>query len=235
VSKLSVLIPVYNEEQTIDELIRRVKDAPISIEKEILVGDDGSTDATRQILSAYARDPDVRIHLMSQNRGRGGVIKALWQVATGDIFVHQDADLEYDPREYQRLLDPILANRADVVYGSRFLGKIEKMRALNGLGNRTLTAMCRLLYGVRLTDLMTCYKMYRATLTDDLQIDANGFDFEGEFTARLIQRRARLEEVPVSFVGRSFEEGKKIRAVDALKVTRRLLACRYRAPQAGSN
>jgi glycosyltransferase involved in cell wall biosynthesis len=228
VSKLSVLIPVYNEEQTIDELIRRVKAAPISIEKEILVGDDGSTDSTRDILARYASDPAVRVEFMPQNRGRGGVIKSLWQVATGDIMVHQDADLEYDPDEYQCLLDPILENRADVVYGSRFLGKIEKMRALNGLGNRTLTAMCRVLYGVRLTDLMTCYKMYRASLIDGLQIESNGFDFEGEFTARLVQRRAQFAEVPVSFVGRSFEEGKKIRAVDALKVTRRLLACRYR-------
>jgi glycosyltransferase involved in cell wall biosynthesis len=227
--KLSVLIPVYNEEKTIRELIQRVKNAPISIDKEILVGDDGSTDSTRTILAAYADDPAVRVELMPQNRGRGGVIKALWKVATGDILVHQDADLEYDPNEYEQLLVPILEDRADVVYGSRFLGKIEKMRALNGLGNRTLTAMCRLLYGVRLTDLMTCYKMYRASLIRDLEIDSNGFDFEGEFTARLVQRGARLAEVPVSFVGRSFEEGKKIRAVDALKVTRRLLGCRWHA------
>lgn len=226
--KLSVLIPVYNEENTIQQLVQRVKEAEITIEKEILIGDDGSTDGTRTLLKPFQDDPEVRVEFMPQNRGRGGVIKHLWSLASGDIIVHQDADLEYDPSEYQQLLEPILDNRADVVYGSRFLGTIDGMRTVNGLGNRLLTAMCRMLYGLKITDLMTCYKMYRTALLDGLRIEADGFDFEGEFTARLAQNRARLVEVPCNFVGRTFEEGKKIRAWDAVKVTRKLVGCHIR-------
>lgn len=222
---LSVLIPVYNERATIQTLIERVVAAEVGVRKQILVADDGSTDGTREILSSL-RLPDVEVIFMSENVGRGGVLKYLWTRATGDILVHQDADLEYDPRDYAQLLEPILANRADVVYGSRFKGSIERMRWLNRLGNLTMTATCRVLYGVAVSDLMTCYKMYRAPLMRGLRIGANGFDFEAEFTARLAQRGARFAEAPVSFYGRTFEEGKKIRAFDAVRVMRELVRCR---------
>ena len=227
-TKLSILIPVYNEEQTILPLLERVKAAPVSLEKEILVVDDGSTDRTRELLRGVWDDPALKIEFLEQNVGRGGVIKHLWTRLTGDVIVHQDADLEYDPNEYQALLEPILRDRADVVYGSRFKGTIEGMRGLNSLGNRAMTLMCRVLYGVDISDLMTCYKMYRASLLDGLRIDANGFDFEAEFTARLAQRRGRFTEIPVSFVGRTVAEGKKIRAYDAVRVIRRLVACKFR-------
>jgi glycosyltransferase involved in cell wall biosynthesis len=192
---------------------------------EVLACDDGSTDGTREILSTLSL-PGLKVIFMDENVGRGGVIKHLWTVATGDIYVHQDADLEYNPQDYIPLLQPILDGSADVVYGSRFKGSIEKMRWINRMGNLTMSAAARFLYGAQVSDLMTCYKMYRAALVGDLSIRANGFDFEAEFTARLAQRGARFAEVPVSFSGRTFEEGKKIRAFDAVRVMRELIRCK---------
>jgi glycosyltransferase involved in cell wall biosynthesis len=196
----------------------------------VLVADDGSNDGTRDILDRLRGTPGLDIQFMEQNVGRGGVIKALWPRATGDLVIHQDADLEYDPREYQRMIDPILEGRADVVYGSRFKGEIAGMRLANNLGNKLLTWSCRALYGVNITDLMTCYKLYRRELIAGLSVDANGFDFEAELTARLVQRGARFTEVPISFVGRTVEEGKKIRAIDAVYTARRLLQARWSRP-----
>lgn len=225
-SKLSILIPVYNERETIQPLIEKVKSTWISIEKEILVGDDGSTDGTRELLYKMRNDPKLKIEFMKKNVGRGGVIKHLWSKLSGDIIIHQDADLEYNPDEYQTLLEPILSGKADVVYGSRFKGRIEKMRKLNSLGNAFLTLICRSLYGINITDLMTCYKMYQANLIEGLSIKANGFNFEAEFTAQLAVRGARIVEVPISFTGRTFKEGKKIKAFDAILVTHKLLICK---------
>ena len=222
---LSVLVPVYNERATIERLLNAVVAVETGLSLEVLVGDDGSSDGTRDILSRLEL-PGVKIIFMPDNVGRGGVIKHLWTLATGDILVHQDADLEYDPQDYIPLLQPLLLNRADVVYGSRFKGSIEKMRWLNRIGNHTMTAAARALYGVHVSDLMTCYKMYRHSVIEGLRIAANGFDFEAEFTARLAQRGARFAEVPVSFSGRTFEEGKKIRALDAVRVMRELVRCK---------
>lgn len=225
-STLSVLVPVYNERATIERLLTEVVSVDTDLTLEVLVGDDGSTDGTRDILSGLAL-PGVRVIFMDDNVGRGGVLKHLWTLATGDIYVHQDADLEYDPRDYVPLVAPILADEADVVYGSRFKGTIEGMRFANRIGNLVMTAAARVLYGAQVTDLMTCYKMYRAALVRDLRIVANGFDFEAEFTARLAQRGARFAEVPVGFRGRTFEEGKKIRAFDAVRVMRELVRCKF--------
>lgn len=222
---LTVLVPVYNERATIERLLNAVVAVDTGLKVEVLVCDDGSTDGTRDILSKLHL-PGVTVIFMDENVGRGGVIKHLWTRATGDILVHQDADLEYDPNDYVSLLQPLLSGTADVVYGSRFKGSIERMRWLNRLGNLTMTGAARALYGVQVSDLMTCYKMYRASLVKDLRIDANGFDFEAEFTARLAQRGARFAEVPVSFYGRTFEEGKKIRAFDAVRVMRELFRCK---------
>ena len=224
-ARLSVLIPCYNERATIERLLNAVVAVQTGLAMEILVGDDGSSDGTREILSRLSL-PGVRVILMPDNVGRGGVIKHLWTLATGDILVHQDADLEYDPQDYLPMLAPLLDGRADVVYGSRFKGSIEGMRWLNRMGNLTMTGAARALYGVQVSDLMTCYKMYRASLIKGLRIEANGFDFEAEFTARLAQRGARFAEVPISFSGRTFEEGKKIRAFDAVRVMRELLRCK---------
>jgi glycosyltransferase involved in cell wall biosynthesis len=222
---LSVLVPCYNERATIERLLNAVVAVDTGLRLEVLVGDDGSSDGTRDILSRLNL-PGVTVIFMPDNVGRGGVIKHLWTLAKGEIIVHQDADLEYDPQDYVALLQPLLEDRADVVYGSRFKGSIEKMRWLNRMGNRVMTGAARALYGVQVSDLMTCYKMYRASLIAGLHIRANGFDFEAEFTARLAQRGARFAEVPVRFSGRTFEEGKKIRAFDAVRVMRELVRCR---------
>jgi glycosyltransferase involved in cell wall biosynthesis len=229
---LSVLVPIYNERATIEPLLRAVAAVKIGAELEILACDDGSTDGTRDILRGLDL-PYLKVIMLEQNVGRGGVIKHLWGLASGDIIVHQDADLEYDPADYAALIAPILAGEADVVYGSRFKGTIKGMRLANRLGNQTMTSACRLLYGIALTDLMTCYKMYRRSLIDGLHIEANGFDFEAEFTARLAQRGARFGEVPVTFSGRTFEEGKKIRAFDAVRVMRELIRCRVTGSRRG--
>jgi glycosyltransferase involved in cell wall biosynthesis len=222
---LSVLVPIYNERATIERLLTQVVAVNTGLRLEVLACDDGSTDGTREILSKLSL-PDVTVIFMDKNVGRGGVIKHLWTIATGDIYIHQDADLEYNPQDYIPLLQPILNGSADVVYGSRFKGSIEKMRWVNRMGNLVMTGVARALYGVNVTDLMTCYKMYRSSLVKGLRIDANGFDFEAEFTARLAQRGARFAEVPVSFTGRTFEEGKKIRALDAVRVMRELVRCK---------
>ncbi len=222
---LSVLVPIFNERATIERLLTQVVSVNTGLTLEVLACDDGSTDGTREILSTLSL-PGLKVIFMDENVGRGGVIKHLWTVATGDIYVHQDADLEYNPQDYIPLLQPILDGSADVVYGSRFKGSIEKMRWINRMGNLTMSAAARFLYGAQVSDLMTCYKMYRAALVGDLSIRANGFDFEAEFTARLAQRGARFAEVPVSFSGRTFEEGKKIRAFDAVRVMRELIRCK---------
>jgi glycosyltransferase involved in cell wall biosynthesis len=222
---LSVLVPVWNERPTIERLLNAVVAVDAGVDLEVLVADDGSTDGTREILSKIDL-PGVTVIFMDENVGRGGVIKHLWTRATGSIIVHQDADLEYDPQDYRPLVAPILAGDADVVYGSRFKGSIERMRWLNRMGNIVMTGAARALYGVNVSDLMTCYKMYRRALIDGLEVRANGFDFEAEFTARLAQRGARFTEVPVSFYGRTFEEGKKIRAFDAVRVMRELVRCK---------
>jgi glycosyltransferase involved in cell wall biosynthesis len=225
VSSLSILVPVYNERATIEELLTRVLAVDPGVPLTVFVGDDGSSDGTRDIL-ARMTDPRLRIIFMPDNVGRGGVLKHLWTLADGDLLVHQDADLEYDPEDYTALVAPLLSGQADVVYGSRFKGSIEGMRWLNRMGNLTMSAASRLLYGVQVSDLMTGYKMYRTSLTKGLHIRANGFDFEAEFTARLAQRGARFAEVPISFHGRTFEEGKKIRAFDAVRVMRELIRCK---------
>jgi len=222
---LSVLVPVWNERPTIERLLNAVVAVDAGVTLEVLVADDGSTDGTRDILSKIDL-PGVTVIFMDENVGRGGVIKYLWTRATGSIIVHQDADLEYDPQDYKQLVAPILSGQADVVYGSRFRGSIERMRWLNRMGNIVMTGASRALYGVNVTDLMTCYKMYRRSMIDGLHIRANGFDFEAELTARLAQRGARFAEVPVSFYGRTFEEGKKIRAFDAVRVMRELVRCK---------
>ena len=218
-------MPVFNERATIERLLREVVAVDTGLTLEVLVGDDGSSDGTRDILSGLDL-PGVTVIFMADNVGRGGVLKHLWTLATGDIYLHQDADLEYDPRDYPALLAPILGGHADVIYGSRFKGSIEGMRFVNRVGNLVMSAAARTLYGAQVSDLMTCYKMYRASLVKGLQIRANGFDFEAEFTARLAQRGARFAEVPISFRGRTFEEGKKIRAFDAVRVMRELVRCK---------
>ena len=213
--KLSIIIPAYNERETIEEIVRQVQEAPLdldlALEKEIIVVDDGSTDGTREILAGLAeKHPHLKVVLHERNAGKGAAIRTGLQYVTGDYVVIQDADLEYDPREYSVLLRPLVERKADVVYGSRFLGPHRAFLFLHYLGNKFLTLVTNVLYDTILTDMETCYKMFRAEVIKGITIRSSGFDFEPEVTAKVLKGGYRLFEVPISYSGRDFEEGKKI-------------------------
>ena len=207
--KLSVVIPVYNEAQTIRAVIDRVRSAPF--EKEIIVVDDASTDGTRQVLENLAL-PGVVVVRHDRNRGKGAALRTGFSRVTGDVVLIQDADLEYDPDDYPGLLQPILENRADVVYGSRFIGGGPHRVLLfwHSVGNRFLTFLSNMFTNINLTDMETCYKVFRSGLLPRLQLRADRFGFEPEFTAKVARLRCRIYEVPIAYHGRGYDEGKKI-------------------------
>jgi glycosyltransferase involved in cell wall biosynthesis len=210
--KLSVLIPVYNERQTIREILQRVDE--VALPKEIIVVDDGSRDGTREVLREIEAEqrPNLRIHFHERNRGKGAAVRTAIAQATGTVCLIQDADLEYDPREYPQLLQPILDGRADAVYGSRFIGGGAHRVHLfwHYLGNQALTKLSNMLTNLNLTDMETCYKVARTELLKSLTLRANKFEIEPELTAKLAKARARIYEVPISYSGRDYAEGKKI-------------------------
>jgi glycosyltransferase involved in cell wall biosynthesis len=208
-SLISVVIPVFNEEKTIEEIVRRVLDVPIP--KEVIIVDDGSSDGTREILKQRIEPLGVRVFYQEQNRGKGAALRRGFAEVKGDIVIIQDADLEYDPREYARLLEPILDGRADVVFGSRFTSGARRVLLYwHSVGNRLLTTLSNALTNVNLTDMETCYKVFRREVLDGLTLREDRFGFEPEFTARVAQKGWRIYEVPISYSGRSYEEGKKI-------------------------
>lgn len=209
--KLSVIIPAYNEKPTIAAIINRVREVTLADdwEKEIIVVDDGSKDGTRDILRGISF-PDVQVIFHDRNQGKGVAIRTGVTRATGDYVIIQDADLEYDPREYDKLLAPLRDKQTDVVYGSRFLGRRERMTLVQLLGNRMLTIITNVLYGTGLTDMETCYKVVPTTVLRSIKLESRGFDFEPEITAKLLRRGFKIREVPITYVGRSSEEGKKI-------------------------
>ena len=226
--KLSVIMPVYNERQFIEEAVRQV--AAVKLADEILVVDDGSTDGTRDLYSAIqALEPTVRVILQPHNQGKGAAVRAGFQQATGDILLIQDADLEYDPRDYAALIRPIVEGRADVVYGSRLRGgPTRAMFFWHMLGNKFLTLVTNILYNAILTDMETCYKVFRADVVRSLPLRARGFEFEPEITSKVLKRGHRIYEVPISYYGREFTEGKKIRPwVDGPKALYYLLKYRF--------
>jgi glycosyltransferase involved in cell wall biosynthesis len=216
--KLSIVIPCYNEERTIREVIRAVKASPV-VDKEIIVVDDGSTDATGRLLQT---DPALKVDkliLHDHNRGKGAALRSGFREASGDIVIIQDADLEYDPQEYPRLLEPIVSGRADVVYGSRFLGG-QPHRALyfwHYAGNRLLTFISNLFTNLNLTDMETCYKTFRREVIQAIRIEENRFGFEPEITAKVAKMGVRIYEVGISYYGRSYGEGKKITWKDGFR------------------
>ena len=214
--KLSVVMPVYNESKTIREIVRRVLDVPI--EKEILIVDDGSTDGTREILRELDGKDGVRVFLQPVNQGKGAAVSVGFRYAEGDVVVVQDADLEYDPNEYPKLLGPIADGHADVVYGSRFLGGGAR-RVLyfwHTVGNRFLTLASNMFTNLNLTDMETCYKMFRREVVQSMRIESRRFGIEPEITAKVARRGYRIFEVPISYYGRTYEEGKKIGWRDAV-------------------
>lgn len=214
-TRLSVVIPAYNERATIEEILRRVWNAPVpeGVEIEIVVVDDGSTDGTRELLRAKALDKDPPFRLIEQrvNQGKGAAIRAGFEAATGDVLLIQDADLEYDPQDYPRLLQPILDDQADVVYGSRFLGGPHRVLFFwHSIGNRLLTMLSNMLTDLNLSDMETGYKAFRREVIEDLRLTSQRFGIEPELTAKVARRGARIFEVPISYWGRTYAEGKKI-------------------------
>jgi glycosyltransferase involved in cell wall biosynthesis len=207
--KLSIVIPVYNEDETIHEILSRVKALPVA--KEIIVVDDGSTDCTRDLLRLVEGQPEISVLYKERNEGKGAALRTGFAHATGDIVVVQDADLEYDPRDILPLLRPIMEGEADVVYGSRFLGEERQDPSfLHRLGNRLLTRASNLLTGLALTDMETCYKAFRRAALANITIRQDRFGFEPEITAKLARRGCRFLEAPVRYDARSYREGKKI-------------------------
>jgi glycosyltransferase involved in cell wall biosynthesis len=214
--RLSVVIPVYNERQWIRELVRRVQAVPIP--KEIVLVDDCSTDGTREILREL-EGPDVRVIYQERNQGKGAALREGFRHATGCVVIVQDADLEYDPSEYPRLIQPIVENKADVVYGSRFSGDNHRVLYYwHSVANSMLTGLSNMFTNLNLTDMETCYKVFRREVLADLRLKSNRFGFEPEVTAKIAKHRNptwRIYEVPISYSGRTYEEGKKIGLKDA--------------------
>lgn len=207
--KLSVIVPVYNEEKTILEIIHRIQ--RVAVDKEIILVEDGSTDGTREVIEREIDgQPDVRVILQERNMGKGKAIRTGIAAAQGDAVIIQDADLEYDPRDYVRLLEALEREKVNVVYGSRFLSGRKVTQPWHRFVNYTLTVLTNILYGCKLTDMETCYKLFRRGTVQSLDLRSDGFEIEPEITARILQRRERIVEVPISYKGRSFHEGKKI-------------------------
>lgn len=207
--RLSVVIPIYNEVRTVETLLKLVREVPLSL--EVIAVDDGSTDGTRDLLPGLEGTLIDTLIMHDVNRGKGAALRTGFAHATGDVVVVQDADMEYDPREFPMLLQPILAGKADAVYGSRFLGGPHRVLLFwHSIGNRVLTLLSNMFTDVNLTDMETCYKMIRTELLHSLPLSANRFGIEPELTARLAQAEARIYELPISYNGRSYADGKKI-------------------------
>jgi glycosyltransferase involved in cell wall biosynthesis len=225
--KLSVIVPVYNERKTIEEVIRRIQAVGLGLEQEIIVIDDGSTDGTREVLQSLDL-PRLKVVLQEKNRGKGTALRAGFDRADGDIILIQDADLEYDPREYPRLLEPILDGRADVVYGSRFLGGPHRVLYFwHYIGNRFLTTFSNMLSNLNMTDMETCYKVFRRDVLRKIRLKSPRFGFEPEITVKLAKLRCRIYEVPISYSGRDYAEGKKIGWKDGLAAVFHLIRFRF--------
>lgn len=241
--KLSVIMPVYNEIETIDEIVARVRavrlavpiwmnhanEAVVHLDREVIIVDDGSSDGTRDFLETLQAEPDITVIFHDRNQGKGGAVKTGLAVTSGDICLIQDADLEYDPRDYIKLLQPILENRTQAVYGSRFRGGPTKaMFFWHMIGNRGLTFVTNLLYNTILTDMETCYKVFSREVADKLRLQARGWGFDPEITAQILLSGYRIYEVAISYSGREFAEGKKISWRDGFTVLWTLLKYRIR-------
>lgn len=223
--KLSVVIPAYNEVNTVEEIIRRVQAVPFN--KEIIVVDDCSTDGTWDKLTALADHGAIRLFRHKVNKGKGAACRTGIAQVEGDIVLIQDADLEYDPADYPHLINPILRGKSKVVYGSRFLGPHKAMYFWHSLGNKSLTLITNVLFDTTLTDMETCYKVFTADIGRKLKLKQERWGFDPEITAKILKTGERIYEVPISYTGREFWEGKKISWKDGFVVIRTLIKYRF--------
>lgn len=225
--KLSIVIPVYNERSLLPTVVERVRAVPLpeGLDREIILIDDRSTDGSREWLQDLAREqPDIIVRFHEANRGKGAALRTGFAEAGGDVIVVQDADLEYDPREYPRLLQPIIDGRADVVFGTRFLGETHRVLYYwHSVGNWLLTTLSNMLSNLNLTDMECCYKMFRREILEQIVLQEDRFGFEPEVTAKVARLRCRIYEVPVSYSGRTYAEGKKINWKDGFSALRCIL------------
>ena len=225
--KISILVPVFNEQATLLKIIQRIQAVDLNTAREIVIVDDGSTDKTREILKNI-NHPEIKIFYLPKNQGKGAALHLAFQHATGDILIIQDADLEYDPRDYPALLQPLEEGLADVVYGSRFLGAPRRATMFwHMVANKMLTFMTNILYNNILTDMETGYKVFRREVVENMPLHAKRFEFEPEFTAKILKRKVRIFEVPISFNPRDYSEGKKIGIKDAFEAVWALLKYRF--------
>lgn len=225
--KLSIVIPVYNEKNTLEKIVDLVRSVD-GVEKEIIIVDDGSTDGSVDVIKGIGEKyPDIKIIIKGENRGKGHTLKVGFKESTGDYVIIQDADLEYDPQDYKKLLRALEEDKVDVVYGSRFSGNYEKMSTLHYFGNKLLTLLTNLFYGVMLTDMETCYKLIPGDFVRSLNIKSDRFDFEPEITAKILKSGLKIREVPISYSGRAFSEGKKITWRDGFKAVYTLIKFRF--------
>ena len=222
---LSVIVPVYNERTTLIEIVRRMRAVDLPMDREIVVVDDGSNDGTDKVLSAI-EDSTVRVLRHPGNQGKGAAIRSGLAVVRGDLVLIQDADLEYDPEDWPKLLNPVLRGRAKVVYGSRFTGERKNMLFWHWVGNRFLSLVTNVLYNTTLSDMETGYKLFDRSVIDGITIDSDSFDFEPEITAKVLRRGQRIYEVPISYNGREVDEGKKITWKDGFGALKTLLKYR---------
>lgn len=224
--KLSVIIPVYNEVESIKTIVKRVQDTKLV--HEIILVDDGSKDGTRDILKKWESKKGLRVIMHEKNQGKGAAVRTGMSAAKGDVLLIQDADLEYDPRDYPELLKPIEEGLADVVYGSRFLGRAHRVTMFwHMVANKSLTLMTNMLYDTILTDMETGYKVFRKHVIEGMVIRANSFNFEPEFTAKILKRKYRIYEVPITFNPRDYSQGKKIKLHDAFEAVWALIKYRF--------
>ena len=227
VKLLSVVIPVYNEKDTLEKIITKVESVK-GINKEIVLVDDASTDGSIDILKRLEKEkPKLKIYFKKENRGKGHTLKLGFKHTTGDYVIVQDADLEYDPKEYHKLLSALEDDHIDVVYGSRFSGNYEDMSNLHYVGNKLLTLITNVFFGVMLTDMETCYKLVPGDFVRKLNIKSERFDFEPEITAKILKSGLRIKEVPITYKGRSFTEGKKITWKDGIAALYTLIKFKF--------
>ena len=213
--RLSVVMPCYNEADTLPVILAKVR--AVNIDKEIIVIDDCSTDATAAVLAAEQQhDPTLRVYRHEQNRGKGAAVRTGFAQAHGDIIIIQDSDLEYDPNDYYEVVTPIMEGKVNVVFGSRFMGRHTGMYFWNALGNKFLTFLTNFLFNCWLSDMETCYKAFRADIIKGIPLESNDFRIEPEMTAKILLRGHRIYEVPVSYLGRTYEEGKKMKPSQGL-------------------